>query len=141
MSHHEEPASLTHEAVQAWLDAYIHAWETLDPAEVAALFTEDAEYRYHPYDEPEVGRDTIVFDWLNPAGDPARRDKPGTWAADYRPYAVDGNRAVAIGTSTYYVDATQSAVDKIYDNNWLLEFAPDGRCRSFVEYYMKRPKG
>jgi len=141
MSHHEKSGSLTREAVQAWLDAYVHAWETLDPAEIEALFTEDAEYRYHPYDEPEVGRDTIAFDWRNPGGDPARRDAPGTWAAEYRPYAVDGNRAVAIGTSTYYTDATRTTIDKHYFNNWLLEFAPDGRCRSFTEYYMKRPKG
>jgi ketosteroid isomerase-like protein len=42
--------SLTHEAVQAWLDTYLHAWETYDAADVEALFTEDAEYRYHPFD-------------------------------------------------------------------------------------------
>jgi len=139
MSHHESKP-LTREAVQAWLDAYVHAWKTLDVADIEALFTEDAEYRYHPYDEPEVGRDTIVSDWRNPGGDPNGRDEPGTWAAEYHPYAVDGNRAVAIGTSTYYTDATQTSVDKYYFNNWLLEFAPDGRCRSFTEYYMKRPK-
>ena len=133
--------SLTHEAVQAWLDDYIHAWETYDAADVAALFTEDAEYRYHPFDEPESGRDEIVFAWLNPGGDPSRRDKPGTWVADYHPYALDGDRAVAVGTSTYVGDATSGKVDRTYYNSWLLEFAPDGRCRSFIEYYMKAPTG
>jgi len=132
--------SLTHEAVQAWLDAYIHAWETYDAADVEALFTEDAEYRYHPYDEPESGRDTIVWNWLNPGGYASRRDKPGTWAAEYHPYAVDGDRAVAVGISTYFTDATGRTVDRIYHNSWLLEFAPDGRCRSFIEYYMAPPK-
>ena len=68
--------SLTHEAVQAWLDAYIRAWETYDAADVEALFTEDGEYRYHPFDEPESGRDKIVWNWLNPNGDPSGRDKP-----------------------------------------------------------------
>lgn len=135
MSHH-----LTHESVQAWLDAYVHAWETYDARDVEALFTEDAEYRYHPADEPEVGRDLIVYGWLNPNGDPAKRDKPGTWTANYAPFAVDGNRAVAVGVSTYYPDATRSKVSRIYYNNWLLEFADDGRCRSFIEYFMT-PRG
>ena len=47
------PHHITHEHVQAWLDAYMQAWETYDPAEVDALFTEDAEYRWHPADDPE----------------------------------------------------------------------------------------
>lgn len=67
---------LTREAVQAWLDAYVRAWETYDAADVEALFTEDAEYRYHPYDEPESGRAKIVWNWLNPNGDASQRDKP-----------------------------------------------------------------
>ena len=79
--------SLTQEAVQGWLDAYLHAWETYD---------------------------AIVFAWLNPNGDPAQRDVPGTWAADHHPYAVDGDRAVAVGTSTYFTDATGGRVDRIY---------------------------
>ena len=135
MSHH-----VTHASVSAWLAAYIHAWETLDRTDIEALFTEDAEYRYHPWDEPEVGRDTIVFDWLNPGGDPAKRDEPGTWTAEYQPFVGNGNRAVAIGVSTYYTDASRSTVSRTYYNNWLLEFAEDGRCSSFTEYYMVPPK-
>ena len=143
MSHHEkkaEPAAtaITHEHVQAWLDAYEHAWETYDAAEIGALFTDDAEYRWHPFDEPEVGRDAIVFGWLNPGGKPGDRDKPGTYLGEYRPWAVEGDRAVAIGTSTYWTDASRSKVARIYHNNWLLEFGPDGKCRSFVEYYNKQ---
>ena len=30
----------------------------------AALFAEQAEYRYHPYDEPIVGRDAVVESWF-----------------------------------------------------------------------------
>jgi len=136
MSHHDKAEALTHEQVQAWLDAYSRAWETYDPADIAALFTEDAEYRYHPFDEPERGRDTIVADWLNPGGDASTRDAAGTYVGEYHPYAVDGWRAVAIGTSTYWTDASRSTVDRVFYNSWLLEFAPDGRCRSFTEYYM-----
>ena len=64
MSHHEKKAAtatpVTHESVQAWLDAYARAWETYDAADIAPLFSENAEYRWHPADEPEVGRDRIV---------------------------------------------------------------------------------
>ena len=133
--------SMTRESVEAWLDAYAHAWDTYDAKDVEPLFTEDAEYRYHPADDPEEGRELIIFGWLNPNGDASRRDKPGTFAMDVHPFAVDGDRAVAVGTCTYYADATKSKVDRIYYNNWLLEFAPDGRCRSFTEYYMTPRKG
>jgi ketosteroid isomerase-like protein len=131
---------LTHESVQAWLDAYMHAWETYDPKDVEALFTEDAEYRYHPADEPVAGHAEIVDSWVNPSGDASTRDKPGTFTGEYAPFAVDGNRAVAVGVSAYYTDASRSTVDRIYYNSWLLEFADDGRCRSFIEYYMA-PRG
>jgi ketosteroid isomerase-like protein len=140
MSHHEAKI-LTHEAVQAWLDAYARAWETYDEADVRKLFTDDVEYRWHPYDDPEQGITDVVFAWLNPGGNAADRDTPGTYAAELRPFAVDGNRAVAVGTCTYWTDTTRSKVDRIYHNNWLLEFAPDGRCRSFTEYYMQQPAG
>ena len=136
MSHH-----VTHASVSAWLSAYLHAWETYDEADVRALFSEDIEYRWHPYDDPEKGIDDVVFAWLNPGGDASRRDKPGTWTAELQPFVGNGNRAVAIGTCTYWTDATQTTIDKRYFNNWLLEFDEDGKCRSFTEYYMKEPKG
>ena len=131
---------VTHESVQAWLDAYERAWESFDPDEIGALFSDDAEYRWHPADEPTVGVDAIVEAWLNPGGDAGNRDVAGTYLGEYRPFAVDGSRAVAIGTSTYWTDASRSAIERIYYNSWLLEFADDGRCRSFIEYYMT-PRG
>ena len=134
------PHHITHEHVQAWLDAYAHAWDTYDADDVAALFTDDAEYRWHPADEPEVGRDTIVEAWLSPGGNAGDRDEPGTYKAEMRPYAVDGSRAVAVGTCTYWTDAARTTVARIYFNNWLLEFGDDGKCRSFTEYYMV-PRG
>jgi hypothetical protein len=137
---HDTATRLTHEQVQSWLDAYAHAWETYDENDIRALFSEDAEYRWHPADDPERGRDTIVEAWLNPGGNQSSRDVPGTYRAELTPYAVDGNRAVAVGTCTYWTDASRSKVDRIYYNNWLLEFDDDGRCRSFTEYWML-PRG
>ena len=70
----------------------------------ATLFAEDAEYRYHPYDEPIRGREAIVESWLGEATATEASDTrraEGTYDAAYRPVAVDGDVAVAVGTSTY----------------------------------------
>jgi hypothetical protein len=134
------PHHITHEHVQEWLDAYARAWETYATEDIAPLFTDDAEYRWHPADEPEVGRDTIIEAWQNPAGNASSRDVPGTYKAELRPFAVDGSRAVATGTCTYWTDTTRSTVARIYYNNWLLEFGDDGKCCSFTEYWML-PRG
>lgn len=137
---HDTATRISHETVQAWLDAYARAWETYAEDDVRALFSEDAEYRWHPADDPEQGRDAIVDAWLNPGGNASDRDAPGTYLGEYRPFAVDGHRAVAVGTSTYWTDASRSKVERIYCNNWLLEFDDDGRCSSFTEYWML-PRG
>ena len=133
---HDVATRITHETVQAWLDAYERAWETYDPEQIAALFSDDAEYRWHPADDPEKGPDAIVAAWLNPGGNASDRDAPGTYLGEYRPFAVDGHRAVAIGTSTYWTDASRSKLQQVYYNSWLLEFDDDGRCSSFTEYWM-----
>ena len=129
-------------AAQAWLDAYVEAWKSYDRSQVEALFAEDATYRYHPYD-PEAetlhGRDEIVSSWLEPDGNASSRDAEGTYEAYYEAYAVDGERVVAVGTSTYYPDTTRATPERVYDNVFLIEFDGAGRCRSFTEYFMKQP--
>ena len=120
---------MTHDDVQGWLDAYVDAWRTHDPAAIGALFAQDATYAYHPYDEGGElvrGRDAIVADWLE------HRDPPGSWEARYRSLLVEGKRAVATGTTAY-------ADGRYYWNLWVLNFGADGRCAGFVEWYMTRP--
>lgn len=130
-----------HDEIQVWLDRYVAAWETYDAAAIGALFSEDATYRYHPADAPIVGRAAIVASWLEsdpaiPAGTP---DEPGTYAAHYEPYAVDGDRVVAVGWSRYWTDASRAIERATYDNCFLLEFDGAGRCRAFIEFYRQRP--
>jgi uncharacterized protein (TIGR02246 family) len=131
---------VTHDDVQAWLDRYIAAWASYDPVTVGDLFTDDAVYRFHPSDEGFVGREAIVRAWLEPSGEASARDEPGTWEAGYEPFTVDRDRAVAFGWSRYYTDASKSTVQDMWDNVYFLEFGPDGRCRSFTEYFVDRPK-
>ncbi len=130
---------MTRDDVQAWLDRYIAAWQSYDRDQIAALFSEDAEYRYHPWDDPLQGREAIVEDWLNPGGDPAQRDVPETVDASSRPFAVDGDVAVAVGTSTYYTDTSRANTERRYHNAYLITFDAAGTCRSFTELFMKEP--
>jgi len=119
------------ESVQRWLDAYVEAWKTYDEEEIAALFAEDATYRYHPWDEPVRGRTAIVASWLE------EPDASGTWDARYEPWAVDGERAVAVGVSRYFA-ADGVTVDREYHNVFLCSFDEDGRCWEFTELFARR---
>ena len=121
------------ERFQQWLDRYIEAWRSADRATISDLFADDVEYRYHPWDEPIRGREAVVKDWVdNP-------DEPGSWRASYSAEAVDGDLAVATGTSEYLTD-DRSSVDKLYYNVFICRFDADGRCSSFTEYFMQEPK-
>jgi hypothetical protein len=126
---------MTRADVQRWLDRYVAAWKSYDEAEIADLFSTDAEYRYHPWDEPVRGREAIVADWIAPDGSASSRDAEGTYDAAYDAWAVDGDRAVAVGTSDYFTDASRTTRDRRYHNVYLLEFDAEGRCRSFTENY------
>jgi ketosteroid isomerase-like protein len=122
--------TVTRDEVQRWLDRYVEAWRSYDEAVIGDLFAEDAEYRYHPWDDPLAGRAAIVESWTAPEN----RDEPGAWTAEYRPWAVDGDRAVATGISRY--DDRQGRRE--YHNVFLITFDGDGRCASFTEVYLKR---
>ena len=119
--------------VAQWLTSYVDAWRTYDAVAIGALFSENAVYRFDPWEGEETvrGRDAIVSNWLE---DP---DATESWTAEYRPWAVDGDRVVAVGT-TRYLTADREAVEREYHNVFLLEFAADGRCKEFTELYMLR---
>lgn len=116
---------MTHDDAARWLEAYVEAWRTYDPAAIGDLFSEGAEYRYHPWGDPLRGRDAIVADWL------ANQDAPGTWSAGYTPWAVDGDRVVATGVTRYTEE------QRTYHNVFLCRFDDDGRCREFTEVFSK----
>ena len=129
-------------SVETWLSRYVEAWKSYDRQAIADLFSTDAIYRFHPYDDGgDVirGREAIVRSWLEPDGDQSGRDEPGSYEAHYEPYAVDGDRAVAVGWSSYWTDDTRSILEQVYDNVFLMRFDGDGRCVEFTELFMKRP--
>ena len=129
--------------VDRWLNQYIEAWKSYERDQIAALFSDDVTYRYHPYDDPIQGRQAIVDSWLEEgdyAEEASARDEPGTYDAEYRTIAVDGDVAVATGASTY-LKAPDGAVKEVYDNCFVMRFDETGRCREFTEWFMKRPSG
>jgi ketosteroid isomerase-like protein len=127
--------------VDRWLEGYVEAWKTYDRDQIEALFSEDVEYRYHPCDEPIRGREAVVASWLGESDEEtaSTRDAEGTYDATYRAFAVDGEAAVATGSSTYLTEPG-GQVEKVFDNCYVMRFDSDGRCREFTEWFMERPK-
>jgi hypothetical protein len=119
-------------AIVNWLTAYVQAWESGSPEVIGDLFTDDASYSFHPYDEPVVGRQAIVDSWLK---DP---DEPGTFEATYQPIAIDGDVAVVNGRSRYFKDSSRRELTKEWDNIFVIVLDKVGRCSSFREWYVPR---
>ena len=114
-------------SVRRWVAAYRRAWESNDPDEIRALFTEDGDYLTGPFADPWHGHDTIVAKWLEYA------DAPGDTTFSSTVIGVDGDTGFVEGLTEY-------PEDNIFANLWVIEFASDGRARRFTEWYMKRPQ-
>ena len=111
---------------QRWLDGYIRAWESKDPADVRAIFTDDAEYWFRPNDPaPTRGIDAIVAMW----GEPESADPQH----DLRVLIENPELGIITGTIVY-------PGGESYANLWEAHLAPDCRAHRFVEWYMTPPK-
>jgi ketosteroid isomerase-like protein len=116
------------DALARWLDRYVEAWRSNDAETIGSLFTDDAVYRWHPYDEGDDvarGRDAIVRAWLE------EPDEPDSWELTFEPLATTGDLGVARAVTTYTDDG------RTYHNIFLVRLDDDGRCSDFVEYFMK----
>lgn len=110
------------ERVQRWIDGYVTAWNSNEPADIRALFTDDATYLTAPFREPWRGPDDIVTKWLE------RKDEPGDTSFTWEQIGEDGDRAFVQGV-TVYERAT-------FSNLWVIDFAPNGRAVAFTEWWM-----
>ncbi|MGZ6298947.1 MAG: YybH family protein [Candidatus Limnocylindria bacterium] len=119
-------------AVDAWLVAYRRAWQTDDPTEIAALFTDDATYLPWPFSNAWEGREAIVAKWIE------RGDSKAPWQFDSDVLAADGDTGVIQGLTTY--PAHDDQPEDVYSNIWVIRLAPDGRARSFAEWWVQKPK-
>ena len=116
----------TTDRIDDWVRRYVAAWTSNEPEAIAALFAPDAEYRYHPWDEPVVGVPAIIASWLD------GRDDPGEWSFDWWTVAVDGDRGIVEGRTVYLAGQT-------YRNLWVLDLTDEGRATRFTEWYMSEP--
>jgi ketosteroid isomerase-like protein len=89
--------------VQAWIDGYVRAWDSNDPADIRALFTQDAAYFSEPYSRSWRGQDEIVRQWLDP------KDEPGQARFSWHPLAVTSEVAIIQAEVAYPGRATPTA--------------------------------
>jgi ketosteroid isomerase-like protein len=111
-------------SVAAWVEAYERAWRSPGTGALSEIFTADAVYSQGPYRDPVVGLPAIARMWE------AERDGPAEVFAMTRDVvAVDGDTAV-VRVEVRYGDP----VIQEYRDLWIMEYAPDGRCRSYEEW-------
>ncbi|MGH2692201.1 MAG: nuclear transport factor 2 family protein [Actinomycetota bacterium] len=111
-------------AVEDWVRRYIDAWDSNDPEEIGALFTDSARYYTAPHRQPWSGREDIVEGWLD------RKDEEGEWRFSWEVLGVDGDLGFVKGVT---------ASSKLPDcsNLWVIRLEEDGRASEFVEYWME----
>jgi len=111
--------TITAETVTSWVEGYLRAWETNAPADIAALFTEDAEYHETPYETEWIGRDDIVEGWRS------RWDwQKGGWSFEWSITSIEGSTVVITGIGHYKKLGN-------FDNVWTVTFDGTGRCTRF----------
>jgi uncharacterized protein (TIGR02246 family) len=115
--------------LREWVEGYVRAWNSNDPEEIGALFTDDALYYTEPFAAPWRGRAEIVAGWLK------HKDEPGQTTFDWQPL-VESPELSALTATTTYRDPPRA-----YSNLWVIRFAAEGRCREFTEWWMKHPNG
>jgi uncharacterized protein (TIGR02246 family) len=125
---HLEGGSMDKAAFDSWVQGYVAAWNSNEPDDIRALFTEGAEYLTEPYSSPWRGRDEIVREWLD------NKDEPGETEFTYEIPLVQDDYAILKGRTAYKTPPRE------YHNLWEITLAPDGRATNFVEWWMKVPK-
>jgi ketosteroid isomerase-like protein len=116
--------------IRDWLMAYRHAWAADDPAEVAALFSEDVRYFTAPYRAPLEGIEAVTAYWIG-------EDEGGiSWSFEYQVLAQEGDLFIVRAVTAYPEGGTHHHDPAQFHNLWLVTLGPDGRASEFVEYFM-----
>jgi hypothetical protein len=110
---------VTTETVTAWINAYVRAWETNEPDDIAVLFAESAEYHESPFDTEWIGRDEIIDGWRG-----RWNWQQGGWTFEWTIARIDGRTAVITGVG-HYTELGD------FDNEWTVTFDELGRCTRF----------
>lgn len=114
-------------AVNEWMAGYRKAWESNDPADIGALFTDDAVYYNEPFTAPSKGRDAIIRMWTG-HDDVLGGTTTFAW------------HAVAIADEVAFVQGETDYGSVKFSNLWVIRLAADGRATEFTEWWMDQSK-
>ena len=124
--------------VLRWLEAHDAAWRSADGPAIADLFSEDAVYHLGPWDErwrglagPFRGRDAIAAGWLAGGIEGER------FTIDSDILAIEAARAIVRRRITYVTP--DGIAESRWDTCWVVDFAADGRCVEYQEWYVEAP--
>jgi ketosteroid isomerase-like protein len=121
---------LTTASLEAWLARYEQAWEQRDPAQAAALFTENAPYHEMPFDAPKAGRAGIRDYWAMVTADQRNVDFKS------QVVAVNGQTGVARWSASLTSAASGARVE--LDGVFVLRFDRSGLCSELREWWHVR---
>lgn len=113
-------------ALRKWVEGYVRAWNSNDPSDIKALFTEDARYFTEPYTRPWHGREEIVRRWLE------NKDEPGQTNFRYEVLVCTDELGIVKGETTY------RDPPKEYSNLWEIRLNSEGRATEYVEWWMEK---
>jgi nuclear transport factor 2 (NTF2) superfamily protein len=105
----------------------VKAWDSNDPDDIRALFTEDASYFTEPHAQPWTGHRQIVREWLD------RKDEPQEYTFRWEVLAMDGNLGFVRGWTEY----VRYDPPRQYGNLWVIRLAEDGRASEYTEWYVR----
>lgn len=109
-----------------WLERYRQAWIARDATAAGRLFTEDAVYREHPFQDAFVGRAAIEDYWSRVTATQIRVE------LRYGRAVVDGDR-VAV---EWWANLDTASGPITLAGEFLLAFDDSGTCRELREYWL-----
>jgi hypothetical protein len=121
---------LTSASLEAWLARYEQAWEQRDPAQAAALFSENAPYHEMPFAAPKAGRAGIRDYWATVTAD--QRD------VDFKSQVVAVNGQTGVARWSARLTSAASGARVELDGVFVLQFDGDGLCNELREWWHVR---
>jgi ketosteroid isomerase-like protein len=117
------------DTLRDWLGRYGAAWESLDSAAAASLFTDDARYHETPFADPFVGKEGVREYWERVTADQSDVD------FTYEVVGMLGDKGVALWNTKLTALSTGSRVE--LDGVFVLELEGD-LCRVLREWWHVR---
>ena len=113
-------------AARAWVDAWDRAWRALDPAPLAAVYTEDAVHHSHPFREPQSPLEYARWAFAEEEGEAE------VWWGEP---LVAGDRAAV---EWWAVAVENGELTSLAGTSWL-HFTADGRVDEQHDYWGTAP--